>query len=91
MIFQALSWWIVKPSKKRQVGMLLMLIVNTNLHSLLPPFAKIIFTSNSYPKIADKTRAMERRMRLVSSDRVIKPEEIIPNFVGISRKRIMLP
>lgn len=45
------------------------------------PFAKIIFTSNSYPKIADKTRAMERRMRLVSSDRVIKPEEIIPNFV----------
>lgn len=45
------------------------------------PFAKIIFTSNSYPKIVDKSRAMERRMRLVSSDRVIKPDEIIPNFV----------
>lgn len=46
------------------------------------PFAKIIFTSNAYPKIVDKSRAMERRMRIVGSDRVIPPDEIIPNFVG---------
>lgn len=45
------------------------------------PFAKIVFTSNTFPKIADKSGAMERRMRIVSSDRVIKPEEIITNFV----------
>lgn len=45
------------------------------------PFAKIIFSANSYPKIADKSRAMERRMRIVASDRVIPKDEIDPNFL----------
>ena len=45
------------------------------------PFAKIIFTTNPPPKIVDKTGAMQRRMRLVSSNRIVRPEERNPNFV----------
>lgn len=45
------------------------------------PFAKIIFTTNPNPKIADKTGAMQRRMRMVRSDRVIQEHERIPNFI----------
>lgn len=45
------------------------------------PYAKIIFTTNPNPKIADKSRAMERRMRILSSDRVVRDDERDPNFV----------
>ena len=45
------------------------------------PYAKIIFTTNPNPKIADKSRAMERRMRILSSDRIVKDDERDPNFV----------
>ena len=45
------------------------------------PFAKIIFTTNPNPKIADKTGAMQRRLRMVRSDRVIQEHEKIPDFI----------
>lgn len=45
------------------------------------PFAKIIFSTNPNPKIADKTGAMQRRMRMVRSDRVIQEHEKIPDFI----------